>query len=208
MYVFLSVLLVALLLLANEHHWRNKTVHAELPRKVVHIMVGSFIAFWPLYISWNWIRLISLAFILGVIISKSLNIFASIHEVERFSIGEICFALAVGGMTFFTKTDWIYAVALLQMSIADGLAAIVGVHLGKSTRYKIFGATKSLVGSAAFLITSLLILFIASLIIKTNVSFLLIILTALAATIVENLAVYGLDNLFIPLTVILILNHY
>jgi phytol kinase len=167
--------------------------------------VGSFVAFWPLYMSWNWIRIISLAFLLTVVISKGLNIFASIHEVERFSVGEICFALAVGGITFLTKTDWIYSVALLQMSVADGLAAIVGVRYGKSTKYKIFGSTKSLVGSATFFGTSLLILFIASLLVKTDLSLILILLTTLVATLVENFAVYGLDNAFIPLVVTLIL---
>lgn len=208
MYILLSVLFVALLLLANEYHWRNKTTHAELSRKVVHIIVGSFVAFWPLYMSWNWIRLISLAFLLGVVVSKSLNIFVSIHGVERFSIGEICFALAVGGMTFLTKTDWIYTAALLQMSIADGLAAIIGVRFGKSTSYKVFGATKSLIGSATFLTVSLLILFSASFIAKTNLNPSLIIIVALIASLVENLAVYGLDNLFIPLATVLILTHW
>ncbi len=208
MYIILSVLIVGLVLFANEHHWRNKASQSELSRKIIHIFVGSFVAFWPLYISWDWIRIISLAFLLVVLISKGLNIFASIHEIERFSVGEVCFALAVGGITFITKNDWIYAVALLQMSLADGLAAIFGVRFGKSTMYKVFGAAKSLVGSATFLITSLLILIIVSSLVNLGLSVVLILLTALAATAVENFSVYGLDNLLIPIAVTLILSHW
>jgi len=208
MYIFLSVLIVGLVLLANEHHWRHKTTQSELSRKIIHILVGSFVAFWPLYISWDWIRLISLAFLLVVLISKGLNIFASIHEIERFSVGEVCFALAVGGITFITKSNWIYTVALLQMSLADGLAAIFGVRFGKSTMYKIFGSAKSLVGTTTFLITSLLILIIISSLVNLELSIVLILLTALTATAVENFSVYGLDNLFIPIAVTLILTHW
>jgi len=208
MYIILSLLFVGLLLIINELWWSRHKTHEELPRKLIHIIVGSFVAFWPFYISWNWIRIISLAFLLGVVLSKGLNIFASIHEVERFSVGEICFALAVGGLTFITKTDWIYTAALLQMSIADGLAAIVGVRFGRNNQYKVLGATKSFVGSAAFFISSIFILIVASGLAKAHLSFLTIVLTALIAMVVEVVAVYGLDNLFLPLVVVFILNQH
>ena len=207
MYILLSLLVVALLLIVNEIWWRNKNTHAENPRKIIHIIVGSFIAFWPLYMSWNWIRLISLALLLGIIMSKVLNIFTSIHDVERFTLGEFFFAAAIGGLTFVTKTDWIYTASLLQMSLSDGLAAIIGVHFGQRNSYKVFGSTKSLAGSAAFFITSLAILFIAREIVMVQISDGFIVLISLAATIVENLAVYGLDNLLLPLVTAIMLSH-
>ena len=103
MYVILSLALIAILLISNELLWRKKSTHKEHQRKIAHILIGTFAAFFPLYMSWTDIRLISLAFLVVVILSKFLNIFSSIHQVERFTLGEICFALAVGGLTFITK---------------------------------------------------------------------------------------------------------
>ena len=207
MFVALSVILIGLILIANEIWWRLKNTHREHSRKIIHILIGSFIAFWPLYMSWNWIRLISVFFLIGVLISKLLNIFSSIHEVERFTIGEISFALAVGVVTFITKSDWIYIASILQMSLADGLAAIVGVHFGKNNKYKVFGSTKSIVGSITFMIASFLILFSVALAAKIHLALIAIFLIALIATLIENIAVYGVDDLFIPLVFALILTR-
>ena len=207
MFVLLSLALIAALLIANELIWRKKDTHQEHQRKIIHIVVGSFAAFFPLYMSWTDIRLISLAFLVVVGLSKALNIFSSIHQVDRFSLGEICFALAVGGLTFITSTDWIYIASLLQMSLADGLAAIVGVNFGKNNSYKVFGATKSVVGSLTCFIVSLAILIITVLISNAHINFWILVMASLIATIVENIAVYGLDNLFLPLVVAVILSR-
>lgn len=207
MYIFLSLAAIAGLLIANELWWRYRDTHKEHPRKVVHIFVGSFVAFWPLFMSWDAIRLISLAFLGGVVLSKALNIFASIHEVERFSLGEISFALAVGLLTFVTKSDFIYIVSILQMSLADGLAAIIGVHYGKKNSYKVFGHTKSVAGTLTFFICSLAIIIIGRSIVHAQLSWYLVLVTSILATITENIAVWGLDNLLLPVLVALILLH-
>lgn len=206
--VVLTLFVIAVVLVVNEVWLAKKMAHKEHARKLIHIFVGSFAAFWPLYLSWNDIRLISLAFLIGILLSKSLNIFSSIHSVERFSLGEISFALVVGVLTFITTSRWIYAASLLQMSLADGVAAIVGVNYGRNNRYKVLGATKSLSGTIAFLVTSLIILFAASAINGGPISYVLLLVTALVATGVENLAIYGLDNIFLAVITALILTHF
>jgi len=208
MYIFLSVAIVGILLVVNELWWKRSKNKSELSRKVIHILVGSFVAFWPLYISWDWIRLISLAFLIGVLLSKSLHIFTSIHEVDRVSHGEIFFAIAVGLVTFVTRSDWLFTIALLQMSLADGLAAIFGIRYGKKNRIKLFGSYKSVVGSSVFLISSLVIIFTIDSVAHLSFPIGIMILTSCAVTIVEIVGAYGTDNVLVPLvTTLLLMNH-
>lgn len=203
--IALAAIAIAIVLVLNELWWKYRQTHREHSRKLIHIVIGSFAATWPYYMSWQDIRIMSILFLLVVIASKLLNIFPSIHEVERFTLGEICFALAVGVLTFMTKTPWIYAVSLLQMSLADGLAAIVGLHYGNGNRYKVFGATKSLAGTGAFIVVSFGILLAADLLASAHMAIALLMAMAVIAAAIENVAVYGLDNILLPLGVALML---
>ncbi len=74
MAVIFTVLAVFLVLLGSELWWRKHITHSEFSRKFVHITVGSFVAFWPFYLSWGQIRLLSLGFLIVVGISKYLHV--------------------------------------------------------------------------------------------------------------------------------------
>ena len=206
--IALTVLAIAIVLVINEIWWKHKHTHREHSRKLIHIVVGSFAATWPYYLSWQEIRIISVMFLLVVIASKLLNIFASIHEVERFTIGEICFALAIGALTFITRSTWIYTASLLQMSLADGMAALIGLHFGRGNRYKVFGATKSLAGTGAFIAVSFMILLVADVLSQAHIALAWVALMAVVAAAIENVAVYGLDNILLPLGVALMLLRF
>ena len=210
MYALLSLAAIFILLITNELLWRKRSSgqHNEHHRKFIHILVGSFVAFWPYYLSWKDIRYISLAFLIVVGLSKLLNIFTSIHEVERFSVGEICFALAVGLTTFITKTDWIYTAAILQMSIADGMAAIIGIKFGHANSYRVLGAKKSVAGTTAYIVAALFIMTGLRILSGSQLSLLFIVGVALIDAFIENIAVYGLDNLFLPLVTAIILSRF
>jgi len=197
-----TVALVFLLLMGSELWWRKRRPDSELSRKFVHLTVGSFVAFWPFFLSWNEIRILSAAFIVVVLLSKWLNIFQAIHSVQRPTWGEIYFALVVGLLTFVTHSKSIYAAALLQMSLADGMAAIVGVEYGikRGKEYLVFGHPKTLIGTLTFLLISWAILFGYS----ADISRLSLVYVAsfgAGAAIIENLAVAGLDNLLVPLVI-------
>ena len=204
--ILLSLAAVAALLIGNELWFRKRNRSQEHSRKLIHIVVGSFIAFWPLFLSWNMIRLISLAFLIAVVISKALNLFASIHEVERFTLGEVGFAVSVGLVSFITTSKGIYAVSILQMALADGLAAVVGLRFGKSNRYHVLSShTKSVIGTTTFFVCSLMIVAVARVALFIHVPWGTLISASVAVTIIENLAVYGLDNLLVPVAFALIL---
>lgn len=195
----ISVIVVLTLLVASELWWRKHDKHGEISRKFVHITVGSFVAFWPYFLTTQQIILLSAAFLAGVLISKYLNIFQAIHSVQRPTFGEFCFALVVGLLAFIADHPHIYTAALLAMALADGLAAVVGTHFGKRQRYVVFGSIKSVSGTATFFVATCLILLGYVIATPGALALALILPIALVATILENVAVRGLDNLLVPL---------
>ena len=142
MNLLLTVLVVFLILLGSEIWWRRRISHGEFSRKFVHITVGSFVAFWPFFLTWNQIRLLGVGFLVVVGISKYFRLFRAIHTVQRPTMGELYFALAVGLVTFMTHDQWIYMAALMQMSLADGFAAVMGVRFGRQS-YLVFSHRKT-----------------------------------------------------------------
>lgn len=201
MEIILTVGLIGLLLVVNEAWFRLYKQPGELSRKFVHVSVGSFVAFWPFFLSWRQIILLSLAFVLVVGVSKYLHIFRAIHSVQRPTYGELFFGMAVGAVALVTESKGIYAAALLQMSLADGLAAIVGTRYGVDSGYRIFGAHKSVAGTATFFAVSMVLLAGFTVISGIVLSPLHMLLIAMAATAIENVGSYGSDNLLVPLVV-------
>src|SRR6266705_6252790 len=96
LWTVLAVLFVFCVLLIAEYASRAKRIHAELTRKFVHILVGAFVAFWPFFLTWREIELLSLAFFIAVALSIKFNIFRSIHAVKRNMLGGLVFAMTIG----------------------------------------------------------------------------------------------------------------
>lgn len=201
MAVLLSVLFIFALLIASELWWRKRHPHGEFSRKFIHITVGSFVAFWPFFLDWNEIKLLSIAFIVVVLVSKRLKVFQAIHSVQRPTHGELLFAAAVGATALITQNEWIYMAAVLQMSLADGLAAVIGTRFGNHTRYMVFGHVKSVYGTATFFIVSMAILTVFSVYSGIELSLPMISGLALIASLAENVSVEGVDNLVVPVLI-------
>lgn len=194
------------ILVGAEYLSRSRQIHAELTRKLVHVAVGTFVAFWPFFLSWREIQLLSLAFFLVVCISIKFNIFSSIHAVKRSITGELLFAVVIGLLALIANNQWVFMAAMLHLSLADGLAAVVGLGWGEKNSYKVFGRTKSIAGSAAFLVTSVLILVVYAVFAHSATSFATFIWLPIVAVITENLAVQGTDNLVMPMLIALVLS--
>jgi phytol kinase len=207
MALILTVAVVLLILLGSEFWWRRHIMHSEFSRKFVHITVGSFVAFWPFFLHWDQIRLLSLGFLVVVGVSKYFRVFRAIHSVQRPTLGELYFALAVGLMTYVTQNKWIYMAALLQMSLADGFAAVMGVRFGRQS-YLMFSHRKTLVGSLTFFVVSLAILTAYAQLAVVHLSPIFIIGAAALAAVIENFGVAGLDNLLVPLVIAVLLVKY
>ena len=97
--VIFSIAVVGILLVASEWYYRRRGLASEFSRKFVHVTVGSFTAFWPFFMTWNEIRLLSVAFLVVVAASKYLNVFTAVHSVQRPTWGELFFAAVAGALT-------------------------------------------------------------------------------------------------------------
>lgn len=206
--ILLALIILFLILLLSEYLWRTKRIRGEAGRKFTHISVGTFVAFWPMFLSFNTIKLFCLALLVVVLISKKFNIFRSIHGVERISFGEALFAVGILLSAIFAQSNWIFTIAILHLSLADGLAGLIGNNYGKRI-YMVLSNKRSFIGTSIFWLISVLLVNIFVLSNgNSGIDHVVLILTLpISATLVENLSLYGTDNVSVPLFVVLMLNH-
>lgn len=199
--MFIVSVTVFWLILIGEYIARLFPKYPEFTRKFVHITVGSFVAFWPLILTWNQILIMSVAFVLVVSVSKYFHIFSSIHGIKRATWGEVYFGAVVGIIALVTQDGWVYMAALLHMSLADGFAAVLGMRYGKKYHYTVLGSLKSVVGTLTFFAFSIGILVFYAQNDAYTAGYLPLLGLAAGATILENFGMRGLDNLTVPLLI-------
>ncbi len=204
-FLLTAVLPIFLLLVLSEVLWRAKILRGENARKLLHIIIGSYVAVWPFFLSGRQIEGLSLAMFVGVAISHKFKIFHAILDVKRKTLGDLLYAVGIGITAFLFKSPWIFAIAILHLSIGDGLAGLVGVRHGKNNKYLVWGQDKSLAGTIVFAVCSLAILSLAPIYQHVSIGSLLVLLPVTAA-LVENVSIYGTDNVTIPLLITLALN--
>lgn len=204
MLIALSLVLIFVLLIAVEYLWRTNRLEAETSRKIIHVTVGTFIAFWPLFMSWRTIQLMAGALFVGVFLSYQLGVFGAIHKIKQKTSGELWYPVGICLAALLTSQPWIFTIAVLHLALADGLASIIGYRFGLR-HYQIGQHTKSLLGSFTFLITSFGLCMLAYLVLLPELpgsSLAVFALTPFLATSVESVSRNGLDNVLIPLAVI------
>lgn len=204
--LFQIVCIIFVIVVLAEALWRLKLLESEYSRKLVHILVGTFAATWAFFLSEALILLLAGMMFLVVLISRFFGLFSSIHSVKRKTWGELFFPLGIAGTALIADSPWIFLAALLHVGLADGLAALIGKKYIKKHGYKVLGTQKTVVGSLVFLGVSLVILS-TTVAIEPDValSFLSLSIVSLAATLAENIGVYGSDDTLIPVVVSLLL---
>lgn len=202
---------IGLLLVLAELLWRQKILKGEGQRKFLHIAGGAYIAFWPWMVSMRTIQLLGAAMLVGVMLNRGSS--TKLHFLrgpKRESYGDVFFALVVMLCALLTDVKLFFAIAILHLALADGLAAVVGKKYGKAWQYKVFRQTKTVLGSMTFWFLSLCILGTGILVGHDIISFqsyaILLIFLPPVLTIIENIVGFGLDNLVIPLAVLVALH--
>jgi phytol kinase len=166
------------------------------------------VAFWPFFLSWRQIQALSIALLVVVLISIKLQIFNAVHAVSRNTMGEVMFAVVIGLLAFISTDRWVFVASMLYLSLADGLAAIVGLAYGAGNSYKIMGRTKSMAGSVAFFVTAVAITIFYAIFSGNGPSIASMVWLPAVATVAENLSGEGTDNLVVPLLVALALTSF
>lgn len=202
--IVFSLGLIFVLLVVNEFAWRRGKLQAEEARKIIHVLVGAFIAFWPLYMSWRTIQILSIVLFLGVLISYQYGVFGAIHKVKHKTSGELWYPIGIGLSATLTLQPWIFTVAILHLALADGFAAVLGRKYG-IMHYRIGLHTKSMLGSFVFLVISSALCLIAYFVLSEElpgISLAVFAITPFLTTAVESISKHGIDNVLIPLTVV------
>jgi phytol kinase len=200
---------IAGILFASEFLWRVANLKGEFARKFVHIVAGSYIAFLPFWVSYGWIMVLAVGFVLANVFNRATNIFQAIHATKRRSWGDLLLSFGILLTATIRPDPWFFAAAMLHVSLADGLAAVIGTKYGK-VRYKFLDHGKSFIGSLTFFIVSTGIIALTTVMderAQAGAAALLLVIP-LVATMLENVSGYGTDNVTLPIGVLLLLNLF
>lgn len=208
--LYISFAFIVIFVVAELMRYKYK-IEVEKTRKFVHFTSGAICLSFPYLLTSHISVLILCVTFIGIMyLSKKYNFLQSIHEVKRNSEGGVYFPIAVY-LTFLIAIIYgypsYYVLAILILAISDSTAALIGKRYGKHI-YLVEDDNKSLEGSVAFFITSFLILFIGlSFLSELSIIniLLLSIYISIVVTAIEAISLSGTDNLFIPLSVQIIL---
>jgi phytol kinase len=196
---------------------KRAAADAEWIRKLAHIGTGLL----SIALPWIFSGTLPIFIICGASVALLLALryvplvkkrfFGVLHDVSRQSWGELYFPVSVALLAHLAHGDkLLYAVPLVVLTLADTVAALTGAEYGKHG-YAATGATKSIEGSIAFFcavffsVNVALVVFtqvgrIETLLISLDISLIVMLLEAIAWR--------GLDNIFIPLGVFILLRLY
>lgn len=185
----------------------------EASRRFVHAATGLAVAAAPFFFdSPLWLYVLAAAFVGINLVSVLRGWFPGMHAIQRRSIGTVTFPLAllVALATCWTLDPsriYILQVAFVVLALSDPLASLVGMGLRKPGRIFVGPNEKSYAGSAAFFVSSFIIIaFTLSVVSAGAWSTTEVVLAALVAatlsTGAEALATAGWDNLFIVIAVL------
>lgn len=197
----------ALLLLLGEYLHRKKYTSGESSRKFVHISFGLFAASWAHYMTVGQLVVLSLLLFVGVSVSYRFRIFRAIHQSKVRFVGEVLFATGILVAAVFSKNAWIYTVSILCLSLADGMAAVVGKK--HKNKVRIYG-NKTLGGTLAFFVCSVVSLVVGYTVggaeVMSHYMLVVFVWLPMLITFTELVAPWGTDNILVPLAAAYVLN--
>lgn len=214
----IAVVLALLGLLAGPRMLRQRVaLHPELARKLSHLGFGLITLTFP----WIFHSALPVLVVSAIAIASLLalryvpalraSVGEAVHGVDRSSLGDLYFPIAVGGLFLLADGNWVlYTLPLLTLTLADAVAALIGVAYGR-LKYDGAEGRKSIEGSLAFFLVAFLAIHLPLLLLTTTgrAESLLIGLTfGVLVMLLEAVAWRGLDNLFIPFGGFLLLRAF
>lgn len=198
MEILLGSLLVGSPLLIFELISRTTNIAPEISRKLIHVFTSLATIALTLFLPLNGIAIIAVIFIIILAVLRSLKFWKSLYNVDRYSWGEIAFAVGVLASSLLAPNYSAFICAIAIMGLADTAAAVIGIKYGK---YKILKTNKSYLGSLAFAVIASIIFLLTD-----YGGFMYIVPGVFIATVVELLSPIGLDNATVPLVIVLWIN--
>lgn len=196
---------------------RTTSLPTELTRKFAHIGSGGAVLVIPAFISSSWTVLILTAGFAGLMfVTHVTGTLQGVHGVGR----------GVGGVLWYPVTAWLtyflvfdvregayleYAIPILVLACADAMGAVIGKRWGRHRYEVVPGHFRSLEGSAAFFIVSLVCISVPLAVgmgVDPLRALAVGLLVSTLSTAYESVSVHGLDNLLVPFGTLLFLDRY
>jgi len=212
MHVVIATLIGVIAFFIGEFIRRKLGRGNEDTRKLIHAIHGLTVISWlflaneAFIIGFEIIFFVSM-FVFKVITKRWPHLLGWVYQVGRNSYGEFFYPLGVISVLLISDSMWFSVAALLQLAVADAAAAIIGKAFGGNNSYKVFGGTKSVAGTTAFVLSSAALLAVILLPTQPRGLALVLIVGGLPFVLAsfENISIKGSDNLTIPLATIVVL---
>ena len=205
-----SIFTIITLIILSEFFFNKKVTTSNFNRKLIHILVGCFASFSPLFFSSNFPSIaLALIFIFIDTINVKYQLLRGIESINKLSMGTIFFPISylIFSLFFWNYTEF-FILSFLILSIADPVASIIGENIKEPKVYRVWLDKKSIEGSITFFSASFLVLFFgSSFLLPYSFSYILCFSFFIAsfATIAELISARGSDNISIPVTSILLM---
>ncbi|MEO1002150.1 MAG: dolichol kinase [Cyanobacteria bacterium J06638_7] len=203
--------LLATLALAVRRRWNGTASPAqrEWSRKLVHIGSGAVV---PIAWAFGIDRLIAVPAAAAITVLAALNhrlrLLPAVEDVGRASYGTVAYGASITLLLwqFWPRQPAVVCAGVLVMALGDGLAGLVGPQVA-SPSWQVLGQRRSLVGTTVMAVSSLLVLVLLRLVPPAlgleaaAPAWPALVAIAAAATLLEQVAIGGVDNLSVPLGV-------
>ena len=184
----------------------------DFTRKVIHVGVGMLSWFLPFLFDEPWLFIVaSLGFAFLNLLDWRFGFFRAMASDNRQNLGTVYFPLAAATVAYvFWDTPPIMVAALMPLTLGDGLAPVIGRAIGQHS-YRIHTSTRTVEGSAGFFIVTAVGTWLALWIMPGTPMLSAVdalapaFVVALATAFVEAVSIWGVDNLTVTATAMIIL---
>ena len=199
---------LAILMVGLKAVEKRSRLHPESLRKGVHVGMGLAVLPLPWIFDRAWPVIVLSVLACGALVATRMvrrlrrGLGTVLRGVGREGLGDIYFPIAVTILFVLSDVEWLlYVVPVLTLTLADAVAALVGIRYGQM-HYQTTEGIKSLEGSLAFFLVAFFSAHLPLLLLTgTGRAEAVLIATILAVLVMmlEFVAIRGWDNLFIPL---------
>ncbi|AIG26709.1 diacylglycerol/polyprenol kinase family protein [Brevibacillus laterosporus] len=206
--IVLLLAAIALLIAGLRFYQVRYQPDPEWVRKLFHMSSGTFALVAPWLFGQDWPVLVVLGFVAIVLFLFRVTRLKNgpgkiLSDVSRYSFGEMYFVMSIAILLLFTEQEErvLYSISLIILTLADAIAALVGVRYGQ-VRYVVPEGMKSIEGSFAFFLVAFLSTHITLFLffpMDGMANLMISITVSLLATLAESVSWGGKDNLVVPI---------
>lgn len=191
---------------------RRMGYSSDFTRKVIHIGVGMLSWALPFLFDEPWLFIVAcLGFAVLNFLDWRYNFFTAMSSSHRENLGTVYFPLAAAAVAYiFWDTPPIMVAALMPLALGDGLAPIIGRAFGNH-KYQVHTSVRSYEGSIGFFVAAFLGTWLALWImpgtpeLSATQALFPALVVAGATAVVEAFSSWGVDNLTVTATAMIIL---